>query len=1320
MERLILYNKEGNPVRDMDGGDVIIDNISYDDTWMGECFITIDIMSSSPVDFSIGDYVMYRGERFEVNYDPGKIKTSSRLSAGDAFKYESVKLNSLADELVRCDFLDLVINDNELHYTSLPRFQFYAQSIDDLLDRIQANLDKLYGKSLWKIYSPDLEKSKNRGCDVSVWNNTYNESMTITDFDSKSLVIQDKNCWEGLSLVNSEFDINFIVRDRNVFVGTEGIIADKIFQYGKGNGLYELEQNADSDQQIVTRLRAYGSEKNMPSLAYRNIGKNIFCNILGVWKYSSGDGEIMIDLPLDEIYFRNPRTITYNKDTGKEVEEQKGQYVLTVTLDHKIYAKCYIYKKDDWTRLRFHYGNSDPNFGDTYDNSTDSKIDNINYILDLAKNGDRIYIEKGVYKEQIPIRFVEMAADLPNNMSINRLMLPGFPHKSLKQWWEENTNKHSWLYSGTKEHIFSEEPLLPYIESMNVNEIGVRPASVFFETDNKKDGIIEIYPTIEEMVVDGVRIDEIDSGTTVEDDGYFDDSIKNIPNVTVRLKSKINFDINECTYENFTLAMKDGMCGGREFPIVRCDHLSNGQWELELKRVQDSALELWFPYKDYQINKGDHFVFLNIEMPDEYVEAASEKLLKYSLMYLDENDRTRYTYTPKVDEIFMARQHDESIADPSGVMKSLYMTLKAGDIMIIKDEDLGIDTEMTIDKLSIKESEGNIPQYDITLREERQVSTISKIQDKIDSIVTGSGTSGYISNENIKNIVDIEGSKRFLSKVNPDEALGLIKFRKGIEAEKAKINKDIEATSAKITKDILATSGDFTNFHTDNAVIDEGLDINGPINSASDFIKILKKIISSDGVQFGDNFAEGIPGIGGLINGEGRGFLRSLELYESLSVPELNYNRVNINVGFDWRASGGGVIEDVSIDVDENGEYLTTGTITLKLEDGEIGSVMADDLCLGIFHNIDGSNDAETTDDYKGLYSFAGFSTCYFRITEILDTNYNSKFKFVLRNDGKWTAKTYPKASMRFVCFGNPTNEKRQSSEYSTTKYTRFLRNVTTWEYRIENIGMQFGDLENLMVYGVDMKGYSVFAQNMYLTGHIAGVDSNDCELVISGINDTITVGENRKIDMKLMSKGYEVSDALFDISRDSGDADADATWNEGHKGLASTIYLSSDDMGEGGYVNPVMFIFTGTSQKDSAITSSTGKVIRLVTQEQMYITFYSNKGKSLQVYYDNVDIAIEARLMYGEEDITDSLVINKSDTQVVWTRDSGNINTDKAWIPTIGDKKNILLIEDKVNGRHDCGDSWQTSLQTTFKCEITVNIGNSVMKMSADLNVGI
>ena len=539
---------------------------------------------------------------------------------------------------------------------------------------------------------------------------------------------------------------------------------------------------------------------------------------------------------------------------------------------------------------------------------------------------------------------------------------------------------------------------------------------------------------------------------------------------------------------------------------------------------------------------------------------------------------------------------------------------------------------------------------------------------------------------------------RYLSRLNDDEALGLIRFLKGLEA-----------TSAVVGK-----------LQSGQATIDGELNVNGTITSDNDVVKIIKRLISKEGIQFGTDFADGLTGVGGYIDGNGRGYMRSLELYESLSVPELKYNRVSVKVGCDWRAPGAGIIASVEPDKDEDGNYIASGVINLRLEDGEIGLIEADDLCMGIWHNTNGDNEAETTDDYKGNYTFAGFSTVYFRIVEITNTANNSQARYVLRNDDRWPAKMHPCTNMTFVVFGNPANEDRRSSEYATTRYRRFLRNVTTWEYGIGNIAMQFGDLENLMAYGVDMKGYSVFAQNMYLTGHISGVDSNDCELVISGINDTITVGENRKIDMKLMSKGYEVSDALFDISRDSGDADADAIWNESHKGLASTIYLSSDDMGEGGYVNPVMFIFTGTSQKDSAITSSTGKVIRLVTQEQMYITFSSNKGQSLQVYYDNVDIAIEARLMYGEEDITESLVTNKSDTQVVWTRDSGNINTDKAWIPTIGDKKNVLLIEDKVNGRHDCGDSWQTSLQTTFKCEITVNIGNSVMKMSADLNVGI
>jgi len=147
----------------------------------------------------------------------------------------------------------------------------------------------------------------------------------------------------------------------------------------------------------------------------------------------------------------------------------------------------------------------------------------------------------------------------------------------------------------------------------------------------------------------------------------------------------------------------------------------DGRWRLTIERVKDDALDLYFPYKGYPINKGDHFVLTGITLPDSYVKAASLKLLKYAIALLDKNDYTRYVYQPKVDEIFMARQNDQAIADKTGTIKSLYQTLKAGDLMDFEDTDLHIDGQITIDQLTIKEEDGKIPTYEVTLREDKEV-----------------------------------------------------------------------------------------------------------------------------------------------------------------------------------------------------------------------------------------------------------------------------------------------------------------------------------------------------------------------------------------------------------------------------------------------------------------------------------------------------------------------------------------------------------------------------------------------------------------------
>ena len=86
----------------------------------------------------------------------------------------------------------------------------------------------------------------------------------------------------------------------------------------------------------------------------------------------------------------------------------------------------------------------------------------------------------------------------------------------------------------------------------------MRPFSVFFDQDDKVNGIVEIYPTIEEREVDGVRIDEIYTGTNVEDDGRFGDDVSDIANVAIYLSPKINFDIRGLMQDDFTIHMKDG------------------------------------------------------------------------------------------------------------------------------------------------------------------------------------------------------------------------------------------------------------------------------------------------------------------------------------------------------------------------------------------------------------------------------------------------------------------------------------------------------------------------------------------------------------------------------------------------------------------------------------------------------------------------------------------------------------------------------------------------------------------------------------------
>lgn len=719
-----IYDKTGQVAK------CEIHQLEYNGEFMGACSVVCTIKNESPIELAIGDYLIYRGERFEINYDPSILKKANKNSTGDAFTYDNVKFNSLSDELTRCDFLDYVPGDNNIHFTSLPKFSFFASSILNLAERIQVNLDRIYtGDKKWTVtVHPEYIGKKNINISVD----------TI-------------NVWDALALTNSEFEANFIIRGRDITIGTAGIAVDNIFKYGKGKGLYEIERNAEVDQKIVTRLRAYGSTRNMPSRYYANLEARYFAKVGNVKNNGTGGlpfSEFLIDLDFNERYFTTKRIIN-----GAHMG-----YVLIVEVDGK-QVRCHVDKdySSEKCNIYAEYTTDNPE-----DEGDEPSLTAMRDFMSVLATGKKMFFVNGINKKNFPYEHIQYLENMPNNMAVDNLMLPGFPETTLD----------------------------PYIDSNNIEELGVREGTIFF--DGSQEGLEEIFPSIEGMTAqqlkdagitvsidpgDNGNLDEVYSAEQLTDDGQANDEGKiEKEEFTVTLKD-IGFDINDyLTGETATLSMKDGMCGGRDFDIIKCEKQGN-KYVLTCTRVYDDGIKLFFPYKNYNIKSGDKFVLLNMSMPDVYIKANSQRLLSAAKEWLVKNDYIRYSYSPKVDDIYMARQHDDAVANNQ---TSIHDTIKEGDLMLFEDDDLGINGSIIIDSLSIKEGDGTIPQYTVVLKEEKTVGTLEKIQNQIDSIVSGGqGSGGYNSNQ-IKSLIKSFGSSFFLRKDISDTSNGLITFLKGL------------------------------------------------------------------------------------------------------------------------------------------------------------------------------------------------------------------------------------------------------------------------------------------------------------------------------------------------------------------------------------------------------------------------------------------------------------------------------------------------------------------------------------------------------------
>ena len=766
MVDITIYDKNGNEK-------AVVKSLEYDGTFMGDRYVTVNVSSPVVIDWAVGDCLEYRGERWSLWLLPATSKVARVNTYGGAIEYKDLRFCPTEEELRRCSFLDVVLSDNEIHYTNLPNFSFYCATAKDLADRIQANLDRLY---------------------PGQWTISANPAVSITD---QSLTFSNNTCWDALAMANTSLGLNFTINsaNREIVIGGECAFIETVMEYGKGNGLKSVERTVNDNQQVVNRLYAYGNTRNLP---YRYYNK----------RYAAGTS--VFDMV-------------------------QSMYLPNLMLP----GICKGWEKSD---------------ADNY----------------LDENGCVYYIYGSVGQS--------------------------LTYNETTQWFDnlDGTPYEGTVYVLWRHYSLSEDQTDYYCDRVwlesqdSINKCGVQEGTKFF--DGSDELVDDIYPSItgfdstealatalgneeaarQNLTYEQGELDEIIGADVDSWDGIIPEEEETAPTFFIRIKN-IGFDLIDAELDASgdtpRLSMKSGMCTGREFNILSCTKqvYYGGEWVdydttspvagawsyyLKCEVAADDSIGQYFPNDSFALASGDKFVILGIKMPDVYVDVAENRLLKAAIIWLSENDKTAYNYSPAINNIYMAENPETSAL------------LKEGNVLHVYDADLDIDVEMTISQLRIK-NDKQIPEYEVTLSNDKEADLVQRVTAQVQQSYTqfiGNGKSG--------------GSGIYLigtaSNAAPTDN-NAFSARRSLNMF---LRKDVDDTAAgKITFNDIAT---FLN-----------------------------------GANFGIYEPGGFLGAGASIGADGRGEFEEVTVRGALRAAELVFNRISAEEGEAIRSIGHGEILSV-------------------------------------------------------------------------------------------------------------------------------------------------------------------------------------------------------------------------------------------------------------------------------------------------------------------------------------------------------------------------------------------------------------------------
>jgi hypothetical protein len=398
-------------------------------------------------------------------------------------------------------------------------------------------------------------------------------------------------------------------------------------------------------------------------------------------------------------------------------------------------------------------------------------------------------------------------------------------------------------------------------------------------------------------------------------------------------------------------------------------------------------------------------------------------------------------------------------------------------------------------------------------------------------------------------------------------------------------------------------------------------------------------------LKFGEFIDSMVAGKGAGIFPDGRGQFEKLEVRSAMIVKELIYNR--------WFAQEGNVTYSEAGTI-ERIELLSDGTYDLYLRrrwDNDITAFKEQDVTYGSVNNLNSTGE---------------YYDSWFRVLSVMQAE--NKINVVLYPDEEVPGgKNYePAVGMVITRRGNAVDEERQGFWYisSYEGCICMLDGVTKPILEESNYSIIIGKLKRLELFD----NLPINYQQSYV--YCRGI----------AIQDLMRIDYQGVVVVQLNDRGYwSLEVAQSDTPYTAGKEMVDTVWHYGCRWKC---------------------LVTGTT--DEPRYASTGWAM-IEGNPEFTIDFESDNGWNVDDTQLGEGVVFTTFRMTGKlynRDITEYVL----DTDVTWTRDTGNVSEDNAWAIKRADAGKILTLTED-----DLGIDFRKGVKCLFKCTAILRDGQDI-----------